>query len=260
MKAKSIIGTLVVVGVIVVGGYLTYSHLDSKKAVASPLATSNVNLEASSNINTTRTKGVPFSKEQTTSYYKLSLLLSDCGVPSPSMVTNLNAYTTVDGSNYYKTYSYATRADYDNTSHSNTAYEATLKSGNYSHLASSRIIDQNGNRLSESAFGNPYSKITSKQDKTNDLYQIASLYVEGFTANKPEYKVTSDNNCESNLNPEPNLTIDLNDTKTMNNETLYKVTVNINNTNVPIYVGLDGYIFVSSQNDFNKIFFPNKVK
>lgn len=255
MKAKSIIGTLVVVGVIVVGGYLTYSHLDAKKAVATPLTTSSVNLGASSSINTTRTNQVPFSKEQITSYYTLSKLVNDCGIPSPSMVTNLNAYNTVDGSNYYKTYSYATRADYDNTND-----YTTTKDGNYSHLLSTKIINQNGTRLSESAFGNPYSKITNNQDKINDLYQIASLYVEGFTANTPQFKINSNNNCESSLNPEPNLAIDLNDTKTMNNETLYKVTVNINNTNVPIYVGLDGYIFVSSQNDFNKIFFPNKVK
>lgn len=57
----------------------------------------------------------------------------------------------------------------------------------------------------------------------------------------------------------PELQIDLNATKQINNETLYKVTANINNRSTSFYVGLDGFIFVSSQNDYNQLFFPNKI-
>lgn len=250
MKAKSIIGIVVAIGVIVVGGIYIDSSMNNKSTINNTKAVGTIAV-AKENNQTFKSTKVPFSQNETDSYYKLSQVVGDIGLPSGSMTTNLNLYNTINGVNYYKTYTYDTRSAYNNDN-------TTPVNGNYSHLSNMKIVSLDGQSLSESQFGTLNTSKLSNSDIESQIYKIASMYVEGYTANNPKFVVNANDNYEGNLNAEPTLAINLSNTKSMNNETLYAVTVSINNNNVTMYVGLDGYVYVASQSDYNKLFFPNK--
>ena len=252
MKKNAIVGIIIAIGIVIIGGYYTYSHFD-KTSNNNPKAVGSLAINNNSNTQKVQSTKVSFSKTEVDSYYKLSQVVGDIGLPSASMTTNINLYNTINGVNYYKAYSYDTRAAYNNDN-------TTEENGNYSHLSNVKIVSLEGQTLTESEFGKLNTKNLTSQDKTNQIYKIASMYVEGYTANNPNLVINANDNYEGNLNAEPTLNVTLGNTKTVNNETLYRVTVNINNNEITMYVGLDGYIYISSQNDFNKIFFPNKVE
>ncbi len=193
-----------------------------------------------------------FSNQESDEYYKLAQLAGDYGLPANALVANMGAFKTVDGVNYYKAYSYSTRAAYNNDS-------TTPANGNYSHLANVKYLSLDGKSIDASQFGNlDFSNLTAAQ-KQNIIFKLAAEYVEGYTANYPNLKVEPNDNYEGNLNDIPDINVDMNDTKVVNGETLYKATVDINNFKTPMYIGLDGYVFLASQQDFYQIFFPNKV-
>ncbi len=251
MKKGSLIATGVIGLIIVAGGCITYAYESSGKLAKAETLT--VSANNSSNSNLTKYLKTTFTQTESDNYYKLSQNVGDIGLPSPSMTVNLNSYKTINGINYYKTYSYDTRADYKNDT-------TTPTDGNYSHLLNSKIVSLDGQTISANAFGKlDFSKLTN-EEKFNDIYKIASMYVEGYTANNPKLVQNSNDNYEGNLNATPPLSVNLSKTKEFNNETLYEVTVDINNFKTPIYVGLDGYVYVASQTDFYQLFFPNKLQ
>lgn len=203
--------------------------------------------------NPTLKSGKTFSAKDMQTYYKLSQNVGDIGLPSAAMTTNLDEPKTINGVEYYSTYSYNTRAAYNNDS-------STPQNGNYSHLIKEAVVSLSGQKIPRTEFGTiDTSKLNSTQI-TNQVYRIAAQYVEGYTANNPNLVLEANNNYEGDLNSVPDLTVSLNDPKTSDHGNLYKVMVNINEFNTPIYVGLDGYIFVPSQQDFYQLFFPNKAK
>ncbi|MGL4739945.1 MAG: hypothetical protein ACRC41_03965 [Sarcina sp.] len=204
--------------------------------------------------NPTLKGGKTFSEKDMQTYYKLSQNVGDIGLPSAAMTTNLDEPKTINGVEYYSTYSYNTRAAYNNDS-------STPQNGNYSHFIKEAVVSLSGAKIPRTEFGSiDTSKLNSTQI-TNQVYRIAAQYVEGYTANNPNLVLEANNNYEGNLNSVPDLTVSLNDPKVSSDHgNLYKVMVNINEFKTPIYVGLDGYIFVPSQQDFYQLFFPNKAK
>lgn len=268
MKKSYIVGIIIVIGVAVASGIYLYK-INSNTAMPNQDINANTSLninnsQVTNTTNTTNDKTTKasnetvntsyskpsFTKEASQTYYKLSQLVGDEGMPSASMTTNLNAYTNIGEVNYYKTYSYDTRSAYGNdTTNSND--------GNHAHLLNTKTVSLDG-QATNNVPSFDFSKLTNEQ-KYDDVYQIASMYVEGYTANKPNLVVNDNDNYEGNLNETPDLFVDLNDTKNFNGETLYKVTADVNNYKTPFYVGLDGYVFVSSEQDFNQLFFPNRI-
>lgn len=258
MKKGLIIGGLVVI-VVVAGGFAYYestnkvnnvSNTTKPNVVSSSKNTAN---NTSSNANLVMYAKPNFSEVETKNYYTLSQNVGDIGLPSAAMVANIDMFKNIDGVNYYKTYSYDTRAAYNNDN-------TTPSNGNYSHFLNMKIVSLDGQTISENSFGTLDTSNLTNQDKYNDIYKMAAMYVEGYTANNPKLVVTENDNYEGNLNATPDIKVNLNNTKVVNGETLYQVVVNVNNYTVPIYVGIDGYIYVASQSDFNKIFFPIKVQ
>lgn len=194
-----------------------------------------------------------FSDEESATYYKLAQIAGDYGLPAKSLVVNLSYPKKINGINYYKAYSYSTRSNYGKD-------KTTPINNNYSHFDNVKIISLDGKSISTSQFGEmDFSKLTSKE-KYNEVYKLAAQYVQAYTANYPDLSVSSNDNYEGNLNNVPDLKINLNDTKIVNGQTLYQVIVSTNNYETPIYVGIDGFIFVNSETDFNQLFFPNKLK
>lgn len=223
---------------------------DVASATNNKAAKTNTNTEIANQAASVNYNKPSFTTKNSQTYYKLSQVVGDVGMPSPSMTTNLNAFTNVNGTDYYKTYSYDTRSAYGNDS-------TRTKEGNHAHLLNTKTVSLNG-QATNNAASFDFSKLTN-EEKYDDVYQIASMYVEGYTANKPDLVVNDNDNYEGNLNETPDLFVDLNDTKNFNGETLYKVTADVNNYKTPFYVGLDGYVFVSSEQDFNQLFFPNRI-
>lgn len=248
MKKGYILGIIIVVAIVGIGSYAIVKNSLSKTQ-SIPITSKATNLNNSNSTNNTNST---FSNQEQENYYKLSQNVGDIGVPSPAMTTNLSQPQTVNGVEYYKTYSYDTRGAYgDNISNSND--------GNYAHLVSSKIMSLNGQSLQANQSGQISTNNLSKTELESQIYKIASLYVEGYTANNPNLEANSNDDYQGNLNASPNITINLNNTKSMNNETLYNANVTINNHTVPIYVGLDGYIYVSSENYYNELFFPDEA-
>lgn len=254
MKKGYIIGIIIIVIIFGVGTYAVAKNASSKShltTTTNEVATKATKATNSNSTNEVATKAT-FSSQEQENYYKLSQNVGDIGVPSPAMTTNLSQPKTINGVEYYKTYSYDTRAAYgDDTASSND--------GNYAHLVSSKVMSLNGQSLQASQFGEVNTSNLSKAELENQIYKIAALYVEGYTANNPNLELNSNDDYQGNLNEAPSITVNLDNTKTVNNETLYNVNANVNNYNIPIYVGLDGYIYISSENYYNELFFPNEV-
>ena len=252
MKKGVIIGIIIIV--IGAGGYLVYSHVSKKSVSANSVNTAGIESVVNPvNTEVVKSTKVEFSKADTSNYYKLSQVVGDIGLPSSALTVNLDSPKNINGVNYYKTYSYNTRAAYNNDN-------SKVENGNYSHIANKKIISLDGKSINESAFGQiDYSKMSS-QDKYNAIYKIAAMYVEGYTANNPNLVVSANDNYEGDLNAEPEMTVDLTNTKNINSEELYNVVISVNGYKTSIYVGLDGYIYVRSQNDYYQLFFPNKLK
>ncbi|MGL5067850.1 MAG: hypothetical protein ACRC6T_08560 [Sarcina sp.] len=262
---KGIIG-IIVIAIVAVGGYIVYSHTTTQKI--SPISTTNTGSDGKTsdgkNLSSTNEKqvqkevssssqnGVNFTKSDMSNYYKLSQNVGDIGLPSASMTTNLDAYKTIGGVNYYSTYSYDTRAAYQNDT-------SKPVEGNYSHMINSKIISLDGKTVSDSAFKTIDSSKMSQKDIVTQVYKIAAMYVEGYTANDPTLVVSANDNYEGNLNVIPQMKVNLDNFKDSKKGKLYEVTASLNGYETPIYVGLDGYIYVSSEQDFNQLFFPNKV-
>lgn len=225
-------------------------------ALTSKLQVNQNTIQTSINILTQNSSNIikpTFTTQEQSTYYKLSQNVGDIGMPSASMTTNLNEPKEINGVAYYKTYSYDTRAAYQNDT-------STPTNNNYSHLIDSKIISLNGASISNDLFGTLNTSELSNTQIENEIAKIAAMYVEGYTANNPSIKPGVNDDYESNLNEIPIMSVNLNITKNINNETLYNVIVTLNNKQIPIYVGLDGYIYIASENYFNELFFPNKVK
>ena len=260
---KWIIGIIIAAIVVIGGGYLIFSNNKKTDTNASKVTTTdnakdvNTNIDKKDTGNLTLTSASvsssqSFSKQESDAYYKLAQVAGDYGLPANALVANMGAFKTVDGINYYKAYSYSTRAAFKNDS-------TTPVNGNYSHLANVKYLSLDGKSIDASKFGNlDFSNLTAEQ-KQNLIFKLAAEYVEGYTANYPNLKVEPNDNYEGNLNDIPDIKVDMNDTKVVNGETLYKATVDINNFKTPMYIGLDGYVFLASQQDFYQIFFPNKT-
>lgn len=267
MKKGNIVAVIALI-IICSGGYYLYSRsnnkIDLKKekiattsSLKNNLSDNNKKVEQKNNLSDDNKKieqkNILFSKSDISNYYKLSQNVGDIGLPSASMTTNLDSYKTIDGVNYYSTYSYDTRAAYKNDI-------SIVKDGNYSHLVSSKIISLNKKSISRNNFGKINEDHLNDVEIERQIRRIAAMYIEGYTANDPNLVVNENDNYEGNLNILPDMKINLNNYKIINDEKLYQVIVNLNGYTTPLYVGLDGYVYVLSEQDYNKLFFPNKVK
>ena len=261
---KGIIIVIIALIIICGGGYYIYSRSNNKTdlntgttAMQSDNNQNKTDIKQNSNIasqdkNTQEDKEL-FSKEDMGNYYKLSQNVGDIGLPSSSMTTNLDSYKTINGVNYYSTYSYDTRSAYGNDT-------SVVKDGNHSHLVSSKIISLDKKSISRSDFGKISADNLNDMQLEREISRIAAMYIEGYTANDPSLVVNENDNYEGNLNILPDMKVNINNFKVINNEKVYQVVVNLNNYTIPLYVGLDGYVYVSSEQDYDELFFPNRVK
>lgn len=177
-------------------------------------------------------------------------------MPSNSITVNLNNTVTINGETYYKVYNYATRSAYTTPE----IYEG--ENNNFSQLMSEPIyVSESGGVIKDASsstsaeFNNNLENL-SQNEQYNSLYQIVAEYVEGYTANNPNYKLSKNDNYEGNLNNVPTIKINLNTYKTINNIKCYEATVSLNSKEITIYAALDGYIYVPSKTNYEELFFP----
>ena len=189
-------------------------------------------------------------------YCKLEQAVGDEGMPSDSITVNLNNTVTINGEAYYKVYNYATRSAYTTPE----IYEG--ENNNFSQLMSEPIyVSESGGVIKDASsststeFNNNLENL-SQNEQYNSLYQIVAEYVEGYTANNPNYKLSKNDNYEGNLNNVPTIKINLNTYKTINNIKCYEATVSLNSKEITIYAALDGYIYVPSKTNYEELFFP----
>ena len=240
MKVKRII-QIIVAAVVIVGGITVYYTTAS----------------ATDNSTSSLTVNNPlFSTNQSSLYYKLEQAIGDEGMPSDSITVNLNNTVNINGAEYYRVYNYATRSAYTTPK----IYESS--NNNFSQLVSNPVYISNSGSVIKDASSsitknfNSNLENLSENEKYNSIYQIVAEYVEGYTANNPNYKLSENDNYEGNLNNIPNIKIDLNNYKIINNIKCYKAIIHLNSKEIIIYAGLDGYIYIPSKINYEELFFP----
>ena len=240
MKVKRII-PIIVAAVVIVGGITVYYTTAS--------ATDN-------SISSLTVNNPLFSTNQSSLYYKLEQAIGDEGMPSDSITVNLNNTVNINGAEYYKVYNYATRSAYTTPKiykSSNNNFSQSVSDPVY--VSSSGSIIKEASSLITKDFNNNLENL-SQNEKYNSIYQIVAEYVEGYTANNPNYKLSENDNYEGNLNNIPNIKIDLNNYKIINNIKCYKAIIHLNLKEIIIYAGLDGYIYIPSKINYEELFFP----
>lgn len=240
MKVKRII-PIIVAAVVSVGGITVYYTIAS--------ATDN-------SISSLTVNNPLFSTNQSSLYYKLEQAIGDEGMPSDSITVNLNNTVNINGEEYYKVYNYATRSAYTTPKiykSSNNNFSQSVSDPVY--VSSSGSIIKEASSLITKDFNNNLENL-SQNEKYNSIYQIVAEYVEGYTANNPNYKLSENDNYEGNLNNIPNIKIDLNNYKIINNIKCYKAIIHLNLKEIIIYAGLDGYIYIPSKINYEELFFP----
>lgn len=240
MKVKRII-PIIVAAVVIVGGITVYYTTAS--------ATDN-------SISSLTVNNPLFSTNQSSLYYKLEQSIGDEGMPSDSITVNLNNTVNINGEEYYKVYNYATRSAYTTPK----IYKSS--NNNFSQLVSNPVyISNSGSVIKEASSSitknfNSNLENLSENEKYNSIYQIVAEYVEGYTANNPNYKLSENDNYEGNLNNIPNIKIDLNNYKIINNMKCYRAEIDLNSKEIVIYAGLDGFIYVPAKINYEELFFP----
>ena len=243
--SKNKLIVLIVVAVIVVCGVGYYGYTTVK-----------ANTVSENTGNSLKENKPLFSTAESNLYYKLEQAVGDEGMPSNSITVNLNNTVTINGEAYYKVYNYATRSAYTTPK----IYER--ENNNFSQLMSEPIyVSESGGVIKDTSsststeFNNNLENL-SQNEQYNSLYQIVAEYVEGYTANNPNYKLSKNDNYEGNLNNVPTIKINLNTYKTINNIKCYEATVSLNSKEITIYAALDGYIYVPSKINYEELFFP----
>lgn len=243
--SKNKLIVLIVVAVIVVCGVGYYGYTTVK-----------ANTVSENTGNSLKENKPLFSTAESNLYYKLEQAVGDEGMPSNSITVNLNNTVTINGEAYYKVYNYATRSAYTTPE----IYEG--ENNNFSQLMSEPIyVSESGGVIKDASsststeFNNNLENL-SQNEQYNSLYQIVAEYVEGYTANNPNYKLSKNDNYEGNLNNVPTIKINLNTYKTINNIKCYEATVSLNSKEITIYAALDGYIYVPSKTNYEELFFP----
>ncbi len=243
--SKNKLIVLIVVAVIVACGVGYYGYTTVKASTVSENTS-----------NSLKENKPLFSTAESNLYYKLEQAVGDEGMPSDSITVNLNNTVTINGEAYYKVYNYATRSAYTTPE----IYEG--ENNNFSQLMSEPIyVSESGGVIKDASsststeFNNNLENL-SQNEQYNSLYQIVAEYVEGYTANNPNYKLSKNDNYEGNLNNVPTIKINLNTYKTINNIKCYEATVSLNSKEITIYAALDGYIYVPSKTNYEELFFP----
>ncbi len=243
--SKNKLIVLIVVAVIVVCGVGYYGYTTVK-----------ANTVSENTGNSLKENKPLFSTAESNLYYKLEQAVGDEGMPSNSITVNLNNTVTINGKAYYKVYNYATRSAYTTPE----IYEG--ENNNFSQLMSEPIyVSESGGVIKDASsststeFNNNLENL-SQNEQYNSLYEIVAEYVEGYTANNPNYKLSKNDNYEGNLNNVPTIKINLNTYKTINNIKCYEATVSLNSKEITIYAALDGYIYVPSKTNYEELFFP----
>lgn len=259
MKKFKIIFAIIIVLIIILVGFLIFKNFNSTKKIKNNISTEKNTTERATH--SSKEKNNPneltlptplFTTEQKDTYYKISTIVGNIGLPSNSLVTNLDNYKTIDGINYYDAYSYATRTSYKGP----VVHEDANNnfSGEMNHY---NLVGLNGKKLeSSNVSSSENTNKLSNEEKYVQIYKIASEYIEGYTANYPNIKVEANDNYEGNLDDVPPIKVDLKDSKKIAGNETYKVTVSINGFNTSLYIGLNGYIFVKSEQDYEQLFFP----
>ena len=240
--SKNKLIVLIVVAVIVVCGVGYYGYTTVK-----------ANTVSENTGNSLKENKPLFSTAESNLYYKLEQAVGDEGMPSDSITVNLNNTVTINGEAYYKVYNYATRSAYTTPE----IYEG--ENNNFSQLMSEPIyVSESGGVIKDASsststeFNNNLENL-SQNEQYNSLYEIVAEYVEGYTANNPNYKLSKNDNYEGNLNNAPTIKINLNTYKTIK---CYEATVSLNLKEITIYAALDGYIYVPSKTNYEELFFP----
>ena len=174
MKVKRII-PIIVAAVVIVGGITVYYTIAS--------ATDN-------SISSLTVNNPLFSTNQSSLYYKLEQAIGDEGMPSDSITVNLNNTVNINGEEYYKVYNYATRSAYTTPKiykSSNNNFSQSVSDPVY--VSSSGSIIKEASSLITKDFNNNLENL-SQNEKYNSIYQIVAEYVEGYTANNPNYKLS----------------------------------------------------------------------
>lgn len=243
--SKNKLIVLIVVAVIVACGICYYGYTTVKASTVSENTS-----------NSLKENKPLFSTAESNLYYKLEQAVGDEGMPSDSITVNLNNTVTINAEAYYKVYNYATRSAYTTPE----IYEG--ENNNFSQLMSEPIyVSESGGVIKDASsststeFNNNLENL-SQNEQYNSLYQIVAEYVEGYTANNPNYKLSKNDNYEGNLNNVPTIKINLNTYKTINNIKCYEATVSLNSKEITIYAALDGYIYVPSKTNYEELFFP----
>lgn len=243
--SKNKLIVLIVVAVIIVCGVGYYGYTTVK-----------ANTVSENTGNSLKENKPLFSTAESNLYYKLEQAVGDEGMPSNSITVNLNNTVTINGETYYKVYNYATRSAYTTPE----IYEG--ENNNFSQLMSEPIyVSESGGVIKDASsststeFNNNLENL-SQNEQYNSLYEIVAEYVEGYTANNPNYKLSKNDNYEGNLNNVPTIKINLNTYKTINNIKCYEATVSLNSKEITIYAALDGYIYVPSKTNYEELFFP----
>ncbi|QPJ86602.1 hypothetical protein HH195_11575 (plasmid) [Sarcina sp. JB2] len=243
--SKNKLIVLIVVAVIVACGVGYYGYTTVKASTVSENTS-----------NSLKENKPLFSTAESNLYYKLEQAVGDEGMPSDSITVNLNNTVTINGEAYYKVYNYATRSAYTTPE----IYEG--ENNNFSQLMSEPIyVSESGGVIKDTSsststeFNNNLENL-SQNEQYNSLYQIVAEYVEGYTANNPNYKLSKNDNYEGNLNNVPTIKINLNTYKTINNIKCYEATVSLNSKEITIYAALDGYIYIPSKTNYEELFFP----
>lgn len=173
------------------------------------------------------------------------------GSGAPSLVINPNYYSIVNGKKYY--------AIFNNFIPATNYFMAGVppfpnKAGNFSCEKFLGFINENGNKISSNEFLNGQVSFNpndtnnlNPNDIRNMLKKIAITY-----ADSTAISGTNNSILDNNLNNfNKNLTINLDNTKTINGEIYYEVEYE---PNEPFYISLTGQIYVSQEHYLAPIF------
>ncbi|MGL4760612.1 MAG: hypothetical protein ACRCWG_04060 [Sarcina sp.] len=188
----------------------------------------------------------------------------DPGAGTNAPVINLNYYSVVNGQKYYM--------EYTNSIAGTNWMMADVppspdKSGNFSQLKFYGFTNASGQKITKSEFlngqlsfdvSNP-TNLTA-QDKINMLKKIAAMYFNfgGYLNTESFNKVSKrgletgtytgsiDNGISMN-----NMNVNLNNTMTLDGQTLYAVEIS---PNEPFYISLTGFIYVGQEHYMSKPF------
>lgn len=231
-----------------------------------PVSTSGVGTQNNNSTNQSMLNiSSDFTSDEITTLNKIGVSQSiDPGAGTTAPVINLNYYSVVNGQKYYMEYT-------NNIAGTNWMMAGVppfpSENGNFSQIKLYGFTDANGQKISESEFlngqvsfdvSNP-TNLTA-QDKINMLKKIAAMYFNfgGYLNTESSTKVskrgletgTYSGSIDGGISMN-NMNVNLNNTMTLDGQTLYAVEIA---PNEPFYISLTGFIYVGQEHYMTKPF------